>query len=254
VIHSTITVVADEMVVDYSGSSPQTQKVGVNCVLNCTRSFTHFPLHAALLPEIPSNEGMTTPIHITAPVGSVMNTQRPVPVDVRAIITHVLPDHVRGSPARMIAERVGGRRRHSPGVRLRRRGRACVSAAGSGSVHGRGERGRMSDLFTNDDFSEVIDIAPGVRTRVLTLGTLMFSLVELDDGAESPIHHHPEVQIGLVLEGAFERRQGDEVKLLQAGDGFYVPDVPHGGRAVGRCGILDVFSPPRDDRYVKAST
>lgn len=113
----------------------------------------------------------------------------------------------------------------------------------------------MSDLFTKDDFSDVIEISAGVRTRVLTRGNLMFSLVELDDGAESPIHQHPEVQMGLVLEGAFERRQGDEVKLLRAGDGFYVPpDVPHGGRAVGgRCRILDVFSPPRD-RYVRESS
>ena len=100
----------------------------------------------------------------------------------------------------------------------------------------------------------MIEIAPGVRTRVLTRGNLMFSLVEIDEGAESPIHHHPEVQMGLVLEGAFERHQGDEVKLLQAGDGFYVPpDVPHGGQAVGgRCRILDVFSPPRS-KYVQES-
>jgi quercetin dioxygenase-like cupin family protein len=57
--------------------------------------------------------------------------------------------------------------------------------------------------------------------------------------------------MGLVLEGTFERHQGDEVKLLHEGDGFYVPpNVSHGGRAVGgRCRILDVFSPPRA-RYV----
>jgi quercetin dioxygenase-like cupin family protein len=112
----------------------------------------------------------------------------------------------------------------------------------------------MSDLFTSDDFSDVIEIAPGVRTRVLTRGNLMFSLVELDEDAESPIHHHPESQMGLVLEGAFERHQGDEIRLLRAGDGFYVPpDVPHGGRAVGgRCRILDVFSPPRNT-YARAS-
>lgn len=113
----------------------------------------------------------------------------------------------------------------------------------------------MSNLFTKDDFSDVINIAPGVRTHVLTRGELMFSLVELDDGAESPIHHHPEVQMGFVLEGSFERRQGDETVLLRSGDGFYVPpDVPHGGRAVGGpCRILDVFSPPRD-RYAKESS
>ena len=105
-IRSTITVDGDEMVVDYSGSSPQTSEIGVNCVLNCTRSLTLFPLHAALLPEIPSNEGMTRPIDITAPMGSVMNAQRPAPVDVRAMITHLLPDHVMGSLAEIIPERV----------------------------------------------------------------------------------------------------------------------------------------------------
>jgi N-methylhydantoinase B len=106
VIRSTITVEGDEIVVDYTGSSPQTSQVGVNCVLNCTRSLTLFPLHAALLPEIPSNEGMTRPIRVTAPIGSVMNAQRPAPVDVRAMITHLLPDHVMGSLAEIIPDRV----------------------------------------------------------------------------------------------------------------------------------------------------
>ncbi len=112
----------------------------------------------------------------------------------------------------------------------------------------------MSNFFTDADFSDLIEIAPGVRTRVLIRGDLMFALVEIDAEAESPIHDHPEVQMGLVLEGAFERHQGDEVQLLRQGDGFYVPpDVPHGGKAIGgRCRILDVFSPPRA-KYVSAS-
>lgn len=105
-VRSTITIDGDEMTVDYTGSSPQTLEVGVNCVLNCTRSLTLFPLHAALLPEVRSNEGMTRPIHVTAPAGSVMNAQRPAPVDVRAMITHLLPDHVMGSLATIIPDRV----------------------------------------------------------------------------------------------------------------------------------------------------
>ena len=106
VIHSTITIDGDELIVDFEGSSPQTREVGVNCVLNCTRSLTLFPLHAALLPQIPSNEGMSRPIHVRAPEGSVMNAQRPVPVDVRAMVTHLLPDHVMGSLATILKERV----------------------------------------------------------------------------------------------------------------------------------------------------
>jgi N-methylhydantoinase B/oxoprolinase/acetone carboxylase alpha subunit len=55
-IRSTITISGDEMVVDYEGRHLRRES-GVNCVLNCTRSLTLFPLHAALLPDIPSNEG-----------------------------------------------------------------------------------------------------------------------------------------------------------------------------------------------------
>lgn len=103
-------------------------------------------------------------------------------------------------------------------------------------------------FFTSDDFSNPIEISPGVRTRVVTRGQLMFSLVELEEDAESGIHHHPEVQMGLVLSGEFERIQGDHTQILREGDGFYVPpNVPHGGRAVnGPCRILDVFTPPRE--------
>jgi N-methylhydantoinase B len=103
---SVITVDGDEIVVDYEGSSPQTTHAGVNCVLNCTRSLTLFPIHAMLLPDVPSNEGITRPIKIVAPAGSVMNALPPVPVDIRAMITHLLPDHVMGSLAEILPDRV----------------------------------------------------------------------------------------------------------------------------------------------------
>lgn len=110
----------------------------------------------------------------------------------------------------------------------------------------------MADFFSPDDFGFSIELAPGVRTRVLARGSLMFSLVELDAESVSPTHSHFEEQMGLVLEGAFERKQGGEVRLLKEGDGFYVPPhVEHGGRAVGGpCRILDVFTPPRE-RYLR---
>ncbi len=105
-MHTKLTVTGDEMVVDYSESSPQTQLAGVNCVFNCTRSMTLFPLHAMLLPNVPSNEGMSRPVKIIAPVGSIMNAQPPAPVDIRAMITHLLPDHVMGCLAPLLPERV----------------------------------------------------------------------------------------------------------------------------------------------------
>ena len=102
-------------------------------------------------------------------------------------------------------------------------------------------------FFRASDFSEPIDPAPGMRLRVLTRGSLMFSLVELEAGAESPLHSHPEEQMGIILEGRFERVQAGETRLLERGDGSYVPpNAEHGGRAVdGPCTILEVFTPPR---------
>jgi unsaturated pyranuronate lyase len=104
-----------------------------------------------------------------------------------------------------------------------------------------------ASFFDTDDFGPLIEIAPGVTTRVLVRGSLMFSLVEIEENGISPLHHHPEEQMGLILEGQFERHQGGEIRVLGPGEGFHVPpDVEHGGKAVGGpCRILDVFSPPR---------
>ncbi len=105
-IVSEITIAGDTMKVDFQGSSPQTERAGVNCVLNCTRSLTLFPIQALLLPDVPSNEGATRPIEISAPPGSIMNALRPAAVDIRAMVVHLLPDHVMGSLAEILPDRV----------------------------------------------------------------------------------------------------------------------------------------------------
>lgn len=114
----------------------------------------------------------------------------------------------------------------------------------------------MTYFFRPQDFSPPIEIAPGCRTRVVVGGNrIMFSFVEIDAGAMTPIHNHPEDQMGYVLEGTFERHQGGQVEVLHAGDVFFTPGgVEHGGRAVGGpCRILDVFSPPRATYLAAAS-
>lgn len=103
-----------------------------------------------------------------------------------------------------------------------------------------------SFFFTSEEF-EPVTLAEGVRLRVIARGSLMFSVVEIDAGVTTPVHSHVEEQMGLILDGSFHRYQGGEHRLLQKGDGFYVPpNVDHGGRSVGGpCRILDVFTPPR---------
>ena len=51
-----------------------------------------------------------------------------------------------------------------------------------------------------------------------------------------------------MLEGEFEITVGGNPLSLKPGDVVVIPgNVPHSGRAISKCRILDVFSPARDD-------
>jgi len=89
-LHVTVTIKGDSMTVDYTGSSPQSA-YGVNVVLNYTRAYTSFAVKAALAPEVPHNAGSFRPVHVTAPVGSVLNCVDPAPVASRHLVGHFLP-------------------------------------------------------------------------------------------------------------------------------------------------------------------
>jgi N-methylhydantoinase B len=77
-----------DVYVDYAGSSPQTTTASINCVYNTTFASTIFPFKCAFVPEVPNNEGLFRPIHVTAPPGSILNTTFPHPVKTRAKTTN----------------------------------------------------------------------------------------------------------------------------------------------------------------------
>ena len=78
---------------------------------------------------------------------------------------------------------------------------------------------------------------------------MMFSYLEMDEGAEVPLHNHPHEQGGMLLEGTMELTIGDEVRTVKAGSMFIIPpNTPHRAVAVGGPAVvLDVFSPVRED-------
>lgn len=99
------------------------------------------------------------------------------------------------------------------------------------------------------------ELAPGVTTRIFAGEQAMLSVVEIAPGAEGVMHHHPEEQWGVLLEGSAIRFQGDEAIEVQKGDFWRTPaGVPHTMRAGPEgCRVLDVFSPPRPE-YRKAGS
>jgi hypothetical protein len=94
-----VRVEGDEMVVDYEGSSSQSER-GINVVLNYTTAYTTFGVKCAISPEVPNNDGSFQPIKVTAPEGSTLNAVHPAPVGGRHIIGHFLPGLVHGPEGR----------------------------------------------------------------------------------------------------------------------------------------------------------
>ena len=98
-------------------------------------------------------------------------------------------------------------------------------------------------------------LAEGIATRIFAGDQAMLSLVTLAPHAEGKIHHHPEEQWGVMLEGAGVRIQDGREVPVKKGDFWLTPGgVPHGIKA-GAAGatVLDIFAPPRAE-YRKAGT
>jgi quercetin dioxygenase-like cupin family protein len=94
----------------------------------------------------------------------------------------------------------------------------------------------------------VKEIFPGIRARVVHTERTSQSFVEIQAGASFPQHQHPHEQTVNMLEGELEIVVGNETHRLTPGQVLVIPpDVPHSGRAVTNCRVLDVFAPTRDD-------
>ncbi len=116
---------------------------------------------------------------------------------------------------------------------------------------------QRDEFHSLNDLSDGLlrELAPGLTTRIFPGDQAMLSIVDIAPDAEGKVHHHPEEQWGVMLEGSGIRVQGDEEIPVSKGDFWRTPgDVPHTMRA-GPEGarILDIFAPPRAE-YRKAGS
>lgn len=89
---------------------------------------------------------------------------------------------------------------------------------------------------------------PGYRGRFVHSKNMTLAYWEIAAGAPAPEHSHPHEQILSLIEGEFEFTVGGEAEVLPAGAVVVIPPgVPHSGRAVTECRIIDAFHPVRDD-------
>ena len=77
---------------------------------------------------------------------------------------------------------------------------------------------------------------------------IMLVNVKFDKGGIGPMHEHYHSQVTYVVSGSFELTIGDETKILNGGDSFYIPPhVMHGAICLEDGFLIDVFSPIRED-------
>ncbi|MGF6810793.1 N-methylhydantoinase B [Paraburkholderia sp. Clong3] len=86
----------DAMLADFAGTSgPSTY--GINVPLTYTKAYACYALKCAIAPDIPNNWASLRPFEIIAPQDCILNAPRPLPVSVRHVIGHLIPDVVLGA-------------------------------------------------------------------------------------------------------------------------------------------------------------
>jgi N-methylhydantoinase B len=100
-----IRIQGDEILADYTGTSPQSNR-GINVVYNYCHAYTTYPIKCSVSPEVPNNEGSFRPVTVSAPEGCILNCRRPAAVGARHILGHFLSAAVFGALSHVLPDRV----------------------------------------------------------------------------------------------------------------------------------------------------
>ena len=92
------------------------------------------------------------------------------------------------------------------------------------------------------------EVFPGIKGYLVHTEHCTIADFRLREGTELPLHQHPHEQTSTVLEGRFLFEVDGEERECTAGHVAVIPgNVPHRGKALTDCRIIDVFSPVRED-------
>ncbi len=92
------------------------------------------------------------------------------------------------------------------------------------------------------------EIVKGFFGRMIHAESVTVAHFFIEKGSVLPEHQHVHEQVTNVLEGELELTVGGETHVCRAGEVAVIPShVPHSGRALTDCRVLDVFQPVRED-------
>jgi quercetin dioxygenase-like cupin family protein len=92
------------------------------------------------------------------------------------------------------------------------------------------------------------EMVPGYFAKFVHTANMTFSYWRIEEGASLPDHSHPHEQVANIIEGKMEFNLNGEIQVISPGDVVVIPpNVPHCGKAITECRIIDVFHPARED-------
>ncbi len=102
--------------------------------------------------------------------------------------------------------------------------------------------------FVNLNRLPELQLAPGIMARVVTAQAMTVAHVTLEAGALLPLHTHVNEQLVNVVEGHLELTvDGVKHDLVPGTVMVLAPNIPHSGKAITNCRVIDVFHPIRED-------
>ncbi|WP_036386089.1 cupin domain-containing protein [Muricauda sp. MAR_2010_75] len=92
------------------------------------------------------------------------------------------------------------------------------------------------------------EIMPGYHGKLVHGESMSWVFWDVDQDAEVPEHFHIHEQIMHVVEGTFELTLDGKTDTYHPGDVVIIPsNMPHRGKALTKCKLMDIFSPVRDE-------
>ena len=102
--------------------------------------------------------------------------------------------------------------------------------------------------FFNFNTGRIVNVWEGISGPIFHSENITFGHFTLEEGTDLPEHNHPHEQWGHVIEGTLEFDIGGEKEILKPGMTAYIPpDIPHSGKAITKCKVIDCFMPVRED-------
>jgi N-methylhydantoinase B len=99
-----VRIAGDEIFLDFQG--PPQVRASLNLVWTALAATTYYAVKSVIDPDAPANAGLFRPIHITAPLGSIVNCTSPAAVAGRTNTAQRVVDLVHGALAQAIPERL----------------------------------------------------------------------------------------------------------------------------------------------------